>query len=62
MRVAAESIEGEPGGGEPSLAEPDQPAESAEPHTAGEEHGEQGDVPRRAEALHVATTLCGWPL
>ena len=31
MRVAAESIEGEPGGGEPSLAEPDQPAESAEP-------------------------------
>ena len=57
VRVAAESTEGEPGGGESPPTEPDQPAEPAEPRPAGEEHGEQGAVPRRAEALHVTTTV-----
>lgn len=54
MRPAPESPQREPGGGEPPPAESDQPAESAEPRAAGEEHGEQGAVPPGAEALHVS--------
>lgn len=38
--VVVESTERQPGGGEPASLESDQPAESAESHAAGEEHGE----------------------
>lgn len=51
--VAVESTEREPGRGEPPPPESDQPAESAEPHTAREEHGEQRAVSPGAETLHV---------
>lgn len=53
--LAAEPTKREPGGGEPPSAESDQPAESAEPHSAGEEHGEQRAVPPGAEIIHVTT-------
>lgn len=54
VHLVVESTERQPGRGEPAPPESDQPAESAEPHAAGEEHGEQGDVPPGAEDLHVS--------
>lgn len=54
MHLAVESTERQPGRGEPAPLESDQPAEPAESHAAGEEHGEQGDVPPGAEKLYVS--------
>ena len=51
--LAAESVEGEPGRGEPSPAGPDPDPDAAEPHPARTDHGEQGPVPRRTETAHV---------
>lgn len=51
---AALPAEGELRGGESSPAEPDPAAESAEPDAPRAEHGEQGAVPRGAEAVHVS--------
>lgn len=52
--LAANPSEGEPGGGEPPSPEPDPDAEPTEPDPAGANHGEQGDVPRGAETVHVS--------
>lgn len=54
--IAVESPEREPGRGEPPPPESDQPAESAEPLSAGEEHGEQRAISPGAETIHVTVT------
>lgn len=51
---AALPSQGELRGREPSPAEPDPAAEPAEPDAPRAEHGEQGAVPRGAEAVHVS--------
>lgn len=56
MCLAVESTEREPGRGEPPPPESDQPAESAEPHSAGKEHGEQRAVSPGTETIHVTVT------
>lgn len=53
LSLVAESVEGEPGGGEPPPAGPDTDPDAAEPHPARTDHGEQGPVPRRTETVHV---------
>lgn len=50
---AALPSQGELGGGKPPPPEPDPAVEPAEPVASGAEHGEQGAVPRGAEAVHV---------
>lgn len=52
--LVVESTKRQPGRGEPPPLESDQPVESAESHTAGAEHGEQGDVSPGTENLHVS--------
>lgn len=54
----ADASEGEPGGGEPPPAESDPDVEPAEPDPAGENHGEQGALPRRAKTVHVSREVC----
>lgn len=51
--LAAVPSQGELGGRKPSPPEPDPALEPAEPDASGAEHGEQGAVPRGAEAVHV---------
>jgi len=53
-RAAAEPVEGEPGGGESSPAQPDRDPDAAEPNPAGADHGEQGPVSRGRAAVHVS--------
>lgn len=58
LSPAADPSEGEPGGGEPPPAESDPDVEPAEPDPAGENHGEQGALPRRAKTVHVSREVC----
>lgn len=51
--LAIESSERQPRRGEPPPPESDQSAKSTEPHTAGEEHGEQRAVSSGTETIHV---------
>lgn len=51
--LAALPSQGELGGRKPSPPEPDPALEPAEPDASRAEHGEQGAVPRGAEAVHV---------
>lgn len=51
--LAAVPSQGELGGRKPPPPEPDPAVEPAEPDASGAEHGEQGAVPRGAEAVHV---------